>query len=128
MNYLLDTNIVTAIIKGDPHAVAQFLSHSADVIFLCPPVYFESMRGLVWKKALIQIAALQTLQSQLGWIPVIEQDWTLATQLWVNTVSRGRQLDDIDLLIAALAIRQNAIIVSADKDFDALPVSRETWR
>lgn len=34
----------------------------------------------------------------------------------------------MDLLIAAVAIRHDAIVVTADKDFDVLPVKRENWR
>jgi predicted nucleic acid-binding protein len=34
----------------------------------------------------------------------------------------------MDLLTAAMAMRLNAIIVSADDDFDALAVKRENWR
>jgi len=34
----------------------------------------------------------------------------------------------VDLLIAALALRLDAIIVTNDEDFLALPVKRENWR
>jgi predicted nucleic acid-binding protein len=51
-----------------------------------------------------------------------------AAHYWSNAVSIGKQLSDMDFLIAALAHRLNAVIVSADTDFDALPVKREDWR
>jgi predicted nucleic acid-binding protein len=42
--------------------------------------------------------------------------------------TKGRQFSDMDLLIAAIAKRLDAILVSSDSDFDALPVTREDWR
>jgi predicted nucleic acid-binding protein len=51
-----------------------------------------------------------------------------ASELWAYAVANGRQLADVDLLVAALAIRHDALIVSADTDFDALPVKRDNWR
>jgi predicted nucleic acid-binding protein len=49
-----------------------------------------------------------------------------AAELWSSTRSAGKQLSDVDLLLAALAVRMDAVIVSNDSDFDALPARRET--
>jgi predicted nucleic acid-binding protein len=59
---------------------------------------------------------------------VTDDDWKQAAHYWVDTVRAGKQLADIDLLIAAIARRTNAVVVSADDDFDALPIRRENWR
>jgi predicted nucleic acid-binding protein len=48
--------------------------------------------------------------------------------LWATAVSAGKQLSDIDLLLVAQAKRLDAVIVSADDDFDAFNVRRENWR
>lgn len=128
MNFILDTNIITALIKGEKRVFEQLEAHRRDGIFLCPPVYYEAMRGLLWKNATTKIAVLQALRARLGWFDLINEDWDRAAQLWADAVRNGKQLADIDLLIAAIALRHNAIIVSADDDFDALPVRRENWR
>ncbi|MBL8131034.1 MAG: PIN domain-containing protein [Anaerolineae bacterium] len=128
MNYLLDTNIITALIKGDSRVLAQLQKHRGDGVYLCQPVYYEAMRGLLWKNATTKIAALHRLRARFGWFQLVDSDWDQAGLLWVQAVSKGRQLADIDLLIAAIALRQDAIVVSDDNDFDALPVKRENWR
>lgn len=64
----------------------------------------------------------------LEWIPLVDADWEQAARFWAETRRKGKQLSDADLLLAALAARLGAIIVSADEDFDALPVKRENWR
>jgi len=65
---------------------------------------------------------------QLDWLMLTNDDWRHAATLWANTTRKGRQLSDVDYLIAALSKRLNAILVTADNDFDALPVKRENWR
>ena len=64
----------------------------------------------------------------LDWLPLTDADWRQAAQFWADTRSTGKQLSDVDLLVAALAKRLDAIIISNDDDFDALPVKRENWR
>lgn len=80
------------------------------------------------KNATSQIAGLNALKAALDWQTLIEQDWLEAAQLWANADKMGKRLSDIDVLIAALVSRLKAILVSADTDFDALPVKREDWR
>lgn len=128
MKYLLDTNIITALIKGDPRVLAQLEAHLDDGVYLCQPVFYEAMRGLLWKNATTKIQTLERLRLRLGWFQLLESDWEQAGVLWAQAVSHGRQLADIDLLIAAIALRQDAIVVTDDQDFDALPVKRENWR
>ncbi|MCL4256449.1 MAG: hypothetical protein KJ043_22020 [Anaerolineae bacterium] len=41
--------------------------------------------------------------------------------------SVGRQLSDIDLLVASVALRLNGVVVTDDHDFDILPVATENW-
>ena len=62
------------------------------------------------------------------YVQVEEADWLQAAQFWADVDNKGRQLSDIDLLLAALAHRLDAVIVSSDADFDALPIKRENWR
>lgn len=71
---------------------------------------------------------LNQIQPQFEWIPLTDADWRQAAQFWAEVRSTGKQLSDVDLLIAALAFRLNAVIVSNDDDFEALPVHRENWR
>jgi predicted nucleic acid-binding protein len=128
MKYILDTNVISDLIIARPEATTRLEQHRRDQVYLCPPVYYESRRGLLWKQATTKIALLEQLRGKLYWQEVIDSDWTKAAQLWAQTTASGKQLSDVDLLIAALAMRLDATVVSADADFDALPVKRENWR
>ena len=46
-------------------------------------------------------------------------DWHQASQYWADARHAGRQLSDVDLLLAAVAARLDAVIVSSDEDFNA---------
>jgi predicted nucleic acid-binding protein len=129
--YLMDTNTITDLIEGYQQVTLTLSQKIIEehTIGLCPPVYYEVMRGLQWKNLLRKQAVFQnSILPQLDWIPFVEDEWDQAIQFWVSAKSKGRQLSDMDVLLAAIAQRLNTVIVSSDTDFDALPVQRENWR
>jgi predicted nucleic acid-binding protein len=130
MIYIFDTNAMSDMLNAYPSVVANVRERQQDHIFaLCPPVDYEMQRGLLWKTASAKHQLyLHQIKPQFQWLPLIDADWWLAGQFWANGRSAGKQFSDVDLLIAALAHRLNAIIVTNDADFAALPVQRENWR
>lgn len=130
MNFLLDTNYITALLKEDATAFKWFGNAKAQgaVLGICLPVIYEVERGLIWKNARRQLATLkQHIIPYLDEIAFTELDWMQAARFWADTRSKGYLLSDIDLLIAALAQRLDLTIVSRDKDFDRLPIRRDEW-
>lgn len=126
--YVLDTNVISDLTRGEPDVLAHLRMHTADTLYLCQPVYFEVLRGLLWKNAPAKLKSLEALRGLLTWVELVDEDWSRAAQLWANTQIQGKQLADVDLLVAALTLRLGAALISADDDFDALPVTRENWR
>jgi predicted nucleic acid-binding protein len=110
--------------------VAQVRAHQeAHVLGLCEPVDYEVWRGLRWRTAAAQQQLYtNSIKPQFEWIPLTSADWRQAAQFWAEARSAGKQLSDIDLLLAALAFRLNAVIVTNDQDFEAFPIQRENWR
>ncbi len=131
MIYLLDANAVSDLMFQEP-IVWQRASErllAGDMLALTRPVYFEVLRGIYWRNAANKFNTLQhRILPLLTWIELLEVDWELAARYWANARSVGRQLGDPDLLLAAMVTRLNAVVVSADADFDALPITREDWR
>jgi len=97
-------------------------------MYLCSPVAYEVMRGLLRTNAINKTRLYEKFASQLTRVDLTEADWKQAAQLWADMTSKGKQLSDVDLLLAALAMRLNAILVSSDADFGVLPIRRENWR
>jgi predicted nucleic acid-binding protein len=65
---------------------------------------------------------------ELEWVALVDADWRQAAAFWAEARKAGKQLSDVDLLLAAMTLRLDGILVSADDDFDALAVKNENWR
>lgn len=131
LTYILDTNVIADAMNGRNPAAERFFTtvEAGHHVYLCQPVYYEVMRGLLKANATRKQAVFQeTIMPALTWIPLTDADWRQAAQFWADASNAGRQLADVDLLIAAMAVRIGGTVVTADDDFDALPVQRVNWR
>jgi len=129
--YVLDTNVVSDFLKKHPHVTAMIAQHLAgnDRLLLPQPVHYELIRSLIRHNASEQIKRLNNqILPQFEWATLTDDDWLQAARFWADSVSRGKQLADVDLLLAALAQRLDATLVTGDDDFDALPIKRANWR
>ncbi len=129
--YLLDTNILSAVIRKEARADQRFRQavDDDDVLLLSVVVFYEIRRGLLRRDAKKQMVTLEHLASQLAWCDVIQEDWEQAAWMWVERAKSGRPIADADVLIAAQAKRLEAILVTDnEKDFDGLGITVENWR
>lgn len=131
LSYILDTNAVADYIN----AIQTTKSHIEQAlqvqhrVYLCQPVHYEVLRGLLKVNATRKLCQFeQVFAPQLEWLPLTDSDWRQAVIFWVNSRKMGKQLSDVDLLIAAVTLRLDGVLVSADDDFDRRPVKRENWR
>jgi tRNA(fMet)-specific endonuclease VapC len=127
--YLLDTNIVTAILKKDSRAIGQAQEKLAanSRLLMSAVVYYEIKRGLLKRDATQQLAALEELTRNLEWADVARAHWEAAATLWAECQKAGIPLNDADLLLAVQARQAQAIMVTNDADFDRLGVPCENW-
>lgn len=130
MIYIFDTNAITDMMNAHAAVVAQVRAHQQEhILALCQPVDYELQRGLLWRTAIAkQQLYLHQIKPQFQWLPLTDEDWRLAGQFWADARSAGKQFSDVDLLIAALAHRLKANIVTNDDDFASLPALHENWR
>lgn len=127
--FLLDTNIVTAILKKDPRVTERLrieLAANARIV-ISAVVYYEIKRGLLKRDALQQLAAFEEMIRHTEWIDVNRSHWEAAAVLWAECQKAGTPINDADLLLAIQARHAQAILVTDDNDFDSLDVSRENW-
>lgn len=131
LSYILDTNAISDYIKQfePPTSRIKQAVEDGHVLYLCKPVEYEVLRGLIKANAERQRRIFETgFAPQLTLLHLTDSDWQQAAQFWALARNMGKQLSDVDLLIAALAYRLNAVIVTDDNDFDVLPVRHENWR
>jgi predicted nucleic acid-binding protein len=131
LTYILDTNVIADSINGYA-PVFQRLNTTVQAnhtVCLCPPVYYEVLRGLCKVNATRKQTLFEkTIVPLLTWAPLLGEDWRQAARFWADAAKAGKQLADSDLLIAALAHRIGARIATADADFEVLSVHCENWR
>lgn len=128
--YVLDTNIISALRPGgNPGLFERMARHSHETLCLCEPIIFEVERGYEQRQAQRQMQHFrEALVPLFVVVPAVLADWRVAARLWGDARRRGYQLSDVDVLLAAMSLRLQAIIVTDDRDFDHLPlVQTQNW-
>jgi tRNA(fMet)-specific endonuclease VapC len=131
MDYLLDTNIVTAILKKN-EAINNKLGVvdiQGEEVFISGITYYEIKRGLLAINATRQLSDFEKLCQEyqvllLDDIEILEK----ASEIYADLKQRGRPIQDADILIAATAIIRGLILVSNDSDLLRVQgVTVENW-
>jgi tRNA(fMet)-specific endonuclease VapC len=131
--YSLDTDIITKLLKkhacNQPIADRIRLEIQRNSLFvICPVVYYELRRGLLFKGAHSQVMAFEKLAELMVWKEFTAPIWDRASSLWSKLRARGRSHNDADVLIAAHAMHYGAVIVTANLEhFQSTGASVENW-
>ena len=132
MTYLLDTNIVSYILKRRNLAVNRRLEEVrrlGEEVFVSCITYYEIKRGLLALNATRQLADFNSLFQiypvlYLDNIEIIET----ASKIHADLKKKGSPIQDADVLIAATAITRGLILVSNDSDMGrAKGIDLENW-
>ncbi|RKY85563.1 VapC toxin family PIN domain ribonuclease [candidate division KSB1 bacterium] len=131
MIYVIDTNIITAVLKGKEKVKRkiQGLIFEGNKIFINCISYYEIKRGLLAVKAKSQLKRFEKLCEKLGLIlldnPVIFDE---ASEIYADLKQKGKLINDADILIAAITKSNNHILVSDDTDFERIEgLKIENW-
>lgn len=118
MKYILDTNAVSALMKGDPALVQRLRKISKSAVTIPQPVIAEIAYGI---ERLPRSKRRQTLQERFDWVlqELPRVDWTDDVSRKFGTVKsalerRGERIEDIDAAIAAHALAEDAVLVTAN--------------
>ncbi len=119
MSYLLDSNIVSYILKRNVIVDQKFreVRRLKQDVFISCITYYEVKRGLLAINATRQLAEFnkfcQTYKILLiDDLEIIE----LACEIYVDLQRRGFTIQEQDIFIAATAIARGLILVSNDSD------------
>ncbi len=129
-SYVLDTNIISLILRRDAQVLAQFqeVVLADSTILACPVVWYEIRRGLLARDAKGQMQRFEVLFENFTWQDYDQADWALAVDLWTQRRSQGLPIGDADLLIGVFAHNRGAAVVTDNvKDFVGLNLTIENW-
>jgi tRNA(fMet)-specific endonuclease VapC len=131
MSYILDTNIVTAIVKKNERIAEKLeeVKFEKKELFISCITYYEVKRGLLAVNATRQLSSFDKFCQKvtllfLDSLEIIER----ASTIHADLKQRGRIIQDADILIAATAITKNLTLVSDDSDMLRIPgLTVENW-
>jgi len=128
---LIDTDILSYFFKGNPKVITHFESYLDffDSIDISLITYYEITSGLLAKNALRQLEVFERFVDENKVIPLSEKSAKISAELYASLRREGKPLDDIDLLIAGVAIANELVLVSNnEKHFGRIPnLKIENW-
>jgi tRNA(fMet)-specific endonuclease VapC len=111
---LIDTDILSYYFKGDPIVVENFKKYlrKYEIIEISLITYYEILSGLLFKNAFKQLEIFNDFVSENIVIAVTEESCKISSEIYSNLRNRGELIDDIDLLIAGIAIENEMTLVT----------------
>ena len=114
---LIDTDILSFFLRNNQEVAATFAAYLAKhkKINISIITYYEILSGLKHRDASKKTASFLELASKSNVLPLTEQSVTISAEIYAELRKAGKQVDDIDLLIAGVAIANNLVLVTHNK-------------
>ena len=127
--YLLDTNIISYYLKGFD-SLKEKLSENVDLLAISIISYYEIVSGLQSINANKRIAEFEKFCELIDIINLDKASISASYKIYADLKKTGRLIDDIDILIAGIALSNNLVMVTDNtehfKRIGGLKV--ENWR
>jgi tRNA(fMet)-specific endonuclease VapC len=129
MKYLLDTNIISDLMKHPAGVITGWIRKvGEDSVFTSVIVIAEVEYGIEKKQSLRLREQLEGIRPSLTILPLTQPAEKHYARVRVVTEQRGWTIGQNDLLIAAHALSLDAIVVTDDRAFLQMPGVRvENW-
>ena len=117
---LIDTNILSFFFRNHSLVVerCQAYLNDYDKINISIITYYEIVSGLKHRDAQKQLTCFQEFVSYNTVLPLSTSSATISADIYANLRNKGTPIDDIDILIAGIAIANHLIIVTNNiRDF-----------
>lgn len=128
---LIDTDILSYYFKGDKTVISNFEKYleSYDLIEISLVTYYEVIGGLLAKNALKQLNVFEDFVTENLVIPMTENSAKISAELYSTLRQTGNTVDDIDLLIAGIAIDNDmTLATNNERHFNKIPgLKVENW-
>jgi tRNA(fMet)-specific endonuclease VapC len=128
---IVDTDILTYYFRGDKHVVDHFQNYlkSNKLIEISIITYYEIIGGLMAKDAKKQLLVFEDFISENVVLPLTYNSAKISAELYSILRKNGKIVDDIDLLIAGIAIENElTLIINNENHFNRIPgLNIENW-
>jgi tRNA(fMet)-specific endonuclease VapC len=111
---MIDTDIISYYLKGDPSVFKSFERYlkQFDHIEISLIAYYEFLSGLMAKKASKQLEVFEAFISENIILGLSERSVQISADIYSKLRQTGKPVDDIDLLIAGVAMENDLVSVT----------------
>ncbi|NMC34967.1 MAG: type II toxin-antitoxin system VapC family toxin [Veillonellaceae bacterium] len=132
MNYIIDTNIITALMKDreEVKTKAQEVILLGNNVFINGISYYEIKRGLLLNDAHRQMNFFERICIQFDLLFLDRvKIFDTAAEIWADLKENGLTIEDADILIASVAHSMNSVLVTDNiKHFENIEdLTVENW-
>ncbi len=115
---LIDTDILSLFLRGDPKVAARFAEYLAEheKINLSIITYYEIVSGLKHRDARKQLKVFLDFLEHNAVLPLSIESVNLSSDQYAVSRKHGRPIDDIDLLIAGIALANHLVLVTRNRE------------
>jgi tRNA(fMet)-specific endonuclease VapC len=129
---LIDTDILSYYFRGDTlviENVGKYLDQF-DTLEISLITYYEITSGLLAKNAFKQLNLFEEFISENNILPITERSAKFSAEIYATLKQSGKTIDDIDLLIAGVAIENEmTLATNNDRHFKRIPgLTTENWK
>ncbi len=129
---LIDTDILSYYFKGDEVVIGNFEKYldQNDLLAISLITCYEIIGGLLAKNALKQLTVFDDFVAENIVVPMTDKSAKISAELYSSLRQNGNIVDDIDLLIAGIAIENDMILATNnERHFGRIPGLRiENWK
>jgi tRNA(fMet)-specific endonuclease VapC len=128
---LIDTDTISFFLRGDTrvtqHAGEYLKEHG--ILNLSIITYYEILSGLKYKDARQQLDSFLQLAESSKILPATENAMEIAADIYADLRKDGQLIDDIDIIIAGIALSNNLVLVTHNRShFDRIDgLKIEDW-
>lgn len=128
---LIDTDILSLFFRNHPVVVNRFAEYAREhrALNLSIITYYEVLSGLLHRDARRQLESFRSFVEVNRMLPLSESAASIAAQMYAETRKAGQPVDDIDLLIAGIAVANGMTVATRNgAHFGQIPgVIVEDW-
>lgn len=128
---LIDTDILSLFFREQPQVVSKFREYLQEYgrINFSIITYYEFVSGLKYRDAKKQLNNFLKFAEYCNILPLTTQSVTIAGDIYAKLRSRGELIDDIDILIAGIALDNDLVLVTGnEKHFQRIKsLEVENW-
>ncbi|MEW5766531.1 MAG: type II toxin-antitoxin system VapC family toxin [bacterium] len=115
---LVDTDILSLFFRNQDNVVSNFKKYlnRYEKINLSIITYYEILSGLKHRDALKQLDSFLEFTKHNTILSLTKESVMISSDLYSNLRKAGRPIDDIDIIIAGIALSNNLVLVTNNEE------------